>query len=86
MIPAAELRVLVGVYGMREAKKELVGFDADLKALASSDPTVTLHADVDHAGFEEFEALKVAAADPVTTTLRAEIDDLGFEEAGIKKL
>lgn len=85
MIPASELKVLVGVYGIPEANRKLLRFDADLKALASSDPTVTLHAEVDVAGFSEFEALKVAAAEPVTTTLRAEIDDLGFEEAAIKK-
>ena len=85
MIPASELKVLVGVYGITEANKKLVKFDGDLKALASTDPTVTLHAEVDVAGFAEFEGLKATAGDPATTTLRAEIEDLGFEEAGIKK-
>jgi hypothetical protein len=85
IIPASELKVLVGVYGITEANKKVAKFDAGLKALASSDPTVTLHAEVDTGGFVEFEALKAAAADPATTMLRAEIEDLGFEEAGIKK-
>lgn len=85
IIPASELKVLVGVDGMALAKKELLQFDADVKALASSDPTVTLHALIDDLGFEEAGIKKAIFEDPATTRLRAEVDDLGFEEGGLKK-
>lgn len=85
MIPASELKVLVGVDGMALAKKELLQFDADVKVLASSDPTVTLHAQIDDLGFEEAGIKKAIFEDPATTRLRAEVDDLGFEEGGLKK-
>jgi hypothetical protein len=85
LIPASELKVLVGVDGMALAKKELLQFDADVKVLASSDPTVTLHAQIDDLGFEEAGIKKAIFEDPATTRLRAEVDDLGFEEGGLKK-
>ncbi|MDE1854550.1 MAG: hypothetical protein KGI38_12510, partial [Thaumarchaeota archaeon] len=77
MIPASELRVIVGVSGIPEANRKLLRFDAQLKALASSDPTVTLRATVDHSGFDEFEALKAAAG--MDSTAEVHIEATGID-------
>lgn len=76
MVPASELKVLVGVYGIEEANRKLLGFDKDVKALTSDDGVVTLRAEVDHSGFDEFELLKKAAGMDSTA-------EVHFEATGI---